>query len=436
MIELPRFEDHKKHLQLISLQALKAADAHRAVRRYLRFSREGIEAGTHTIGLKPGARIYLVAFGKAAPAMARAAVEILRNQIVAGIIAAPRNIDDLPPSLKIFHAGHPLPNADSLAAGRATELLLEGTTRDDLLLALVSGGGSAMLELPLPGIELDDLRLLNTLLIQSGLPIQKINTIRRALSRIKNGGLARLAAPARVLSLILSDVVGDHISAIASGPTVLKRASRAEARDILQESGLWSETCASIRFALDCPDPALERARRPRNILIGNNSHVVHAAGQQAHALGFSVKTVTTKMQGEAREIGERFGLRMKNLRQRRALEKPACLLMGGETTVTITGQGLGGRNQELALAAAIALSDIQHVAVMSFATDGVDGPTDAAGAIITGDTAVRSRSLGFVPQEALQENDSYPLLKAADALLHIGPTGTNLNDLVVGLIY
>ncbi len=436
MIELPRFDDHKKHLQLISLQALEAADAHRAVRKHLHLSSDGIEAGTHTLGLKPGARIYLVAFGKGAPAMTRAAVEILQNQIVAGVIAAPRHIDDLPPSLQIFHAGHPLPDAGSLAAGRAAELLLKSTTADDLLLALISGGGSAMLELPLPGIELDDLRLLNTLLIQSGLPIHKINTIRRALSRIKNGGLARLAAPARVVSLILSDVVGDRLSAIASGPTVLKRASRAEARNILQESGLWTETCASIRYALECPDPPLERARRPRNILIGNNSHVVHAAGQQAGALGFSVKTVTTKMQGEAREVGAHFGLRLKNLRQRGSLTKPTCLLMGGETTVTVRGQGLGGRNQELALAAAIALADTQRVAVMSFATDGIDGPTDAAGAIITGDTTARARSLGFVPQEALQENDTYPLLKAAGALLHIGLTGTNLNDLVVGLIY
>lgn len=436
MIELPRFDDHKKHLQLISLQALEAADAHRAVREHLRLSSEGIEAGTHTIGLKPGSRIYLVACGKAAPAMTRAAVEILHYQIEAGVIAAPRHIDDLSPSFQIFHAGHPLPDAGSLAAGHAAELLLENTTADDLLLALVSGGGSAMLELPLPGIELEDLRRLNTLLIQSGLPIHKINIIRRALSRIKNGGLARLAAPARVLSLILSDVVGDRLSAIASGPTVLKRASRAEARQILQESGLWTETCASIRFALDRPDPPLESARRPRNILIGNNSRVVHAAGQKAHALGFSVKSVTTKMQGEAREVGAHFGLRIKNLRKHRTLEKPTCLLMGGETTVTIRGPGLGGRNQELALAAAIALSDTQHVAVMSLATDGIDGPTDAAGAIITGDTAARARSLGFVPREALQENDSYPLLEAADALLRTGPTGTNLNDLVVGLIY
>ncbi|MBE9478684.1 MAG: glycerate-2-kinase family protein, partial [Chloroflexi bacterium] len=303
MIELPRFDDHKKHLQLISLQALAAADAHRAVREHLHLSSEGIEAGTHTLALKPGARIYLVAFGKAAPAMTRASIEILQNQIVDGVISAPHHIDDLPPSLQTYRAGHPLPDAGSLAAGRAAELLLESATADDLLLALISGGGSAMLELPLPGIELDDLRLLNTLLIQSGLPIDKINTVRRALSRIKNGGLARLAAPARVLSLILSDVVGDRLSAIASGPTVLKRASRAEARNILQESGLWTETCASIRSALARPDPPLERARHPMNILIGNNSRVVHAAGQQAHALGFSVKTVTTKMQGEAREV-------------------------------------------------------------------------------------------------------------------------------------
>jgi hydroxypyruvate reductase len=363
-------------------------------------------------------------------------VEILQDQIVAGVIAAQYPIDGLSPSVQFFNAGHPLPDAGSIAAGHATARLLESTTSDDLLLALVSGGGSAMLELPLPGIELEDLRSLNSLLIKSGLPIHKINTIRRALSRIKNGGLARLAAPARVLSLILSDVVGNRLSAIASGPTVLKPASRAEARQILQENGLWTKTGAAIRFALDCPDPPLEKARRPWNILIGDNTHVIHAAGKQAQALGFSVKTVTTKMDGEARHVGERFSLRMLNLHKRKSLERPTCLLMGGETTVTVQGQGFGGRNQELALAAAITLSGTQRVAVMSFATDGIDGPTDAAGAIITGDTAARAASLGFVPREALEENDAYPLLKAADALLHIGPTGTNLNDLVVGLIY
>ena len=436
MIAQPRFEDHKDHLRKIMLQALGAADPHAAVQRFLCLSQEGITAGTYLLDLKPEARVYLVAFGKAAPAMTNAAVEILQDKVAGGVVAAQCPLDDPPPVLQCFIAGHPLPDAGSLAAGYAVAQLLKNTSEDDILLALVSGGGSAMLELPLPGIELDDLRRLNSLLIQSGLPIHKINAVRRALSRIKNGGLARLAAPARVVSLILSDVVGDRLSAIASGPTVLKPASHAEARQILKERGLWAETGESIRVALNSPGPPRVRARRPRNILIGNNSRVIHAAGQQAIALGFSERIVTSNMQGEAREVGDRFGLQLRNIRQRGMLEEPTCLLMGGETTVSVQGQGLGGRNQEVALASAIALEGTPRIAVMSLATDGVDGPTDAAGAVITGDTAARAEALGFTPRESLEENDAYPLLEAVGALIHTGPTGTNLNDLVVGLLY
>jgi hydroxypyruvate reductase len=196
------------------------------------------------------------------------------------------------------------------------------------------------------------------------------------------------------------------------------------------------EISPSIRGALDGPIRPPVRARRPANIVIGKNSSVIHAAGEKANALGFVEKIVTSNMQGEAREVGQRFGQRLKRIHKRGTRGAPVCLLMGGETTVTVRGQGLGGRNQELALAAAIALENTPGTALMSLATDGVDGPTDAAGAVITGETAAKAEALGFSPREALKENDAYPLLEATAALLRTGPTGTNLNDLVVGLVY
>jgi hydroxypyruvate reductase len=267
-----------------------------------------------------------------------------------------------------------------------------------------------------------------------------VNTVRRALSQIKGGGLARMAAPARVVSLIMSDVVGDRISAIASGPTTLWRRSPKRYRNgakkslsslgILKIYQIWDQAPESVRAALNRPSVALPSARRPLNILVGTNRLVIEAAANRAANLGFTPKVRTAHLQGEARDEGERFG---KTLARTKG---PACLLMGGETTVTVQGDGKGGRNQELALAAAIAIEDSSNLAIMAMATDGIDGPTDAAGAIVNGQTASAARALDLDPETSLARNDAYPLLKAVRSLLLIGPTGTNLNDLIVGLSY
>jgi glycerate 2-kinase len=437
----PQFMDHITHLAEIRKSALTAADPKLAVTRNLTLHGSTLTAGTHEIRIKPVARIFLVAAGKASTAMSLAALEVLGARVVMGVAAVPHGVRALLPSrISSIYAGHPLPDKGSLRAGLAAHVMLTETKPDDLVLTLISGGGSAMLEHPVSGVSLEDLRAINTLLLRSGAPIESVNTVRRALSLIKGGGLTRMASPARVVSLIMSDVVGDRLSAIASGPTVLWRRStrrRKEAAmkplspiDILKHYNIWASAPENVRFALSRPSTSLPRARRPINILVGSNRLVIEATASRAASLGFKQRLITTRMRGEARDVGLRFG---KTLRRAKG---PAYLLMGGETTVTVRGGGKGGRNQELALAAALALENTSNMAVMAMATDGIDGPTDAAGAIITGATIPAARALGISPEISLEQNDTYPLLKAVESLLTIGPTGTNLNDVVVGLTY
>ncbi len=427
----PRYHAHRTHMAQIQHAALSAADPVSAVTRNLKVEGETLHAGEHRLRLTPESRIYLVGMGKASPGMCRAAAEILGDRLVAGVAAVPYHFNGgLPSTIQVYRAGHPLPDEGSLAAGRAVANNLSSTTQEDLVVAVISGGGSAMLELPVSGVSLEDLRALTTLLLHSGAPIQAMNTVRRALSRIKSGGLARLAAPARVVALILSDVVGDRLSAIASGPTVLRRASPMEARAVLDAYDIWDLTPASARTALSAPPEPTTPARRPTNILVGSNRLVIEAAAQSAAALGFQVRVVSRNIHGEAKDVGERIARRLKRT------SAPGCLLMGGETTVTVRGDGMGGRNQELALSAALAIEAMPNIALMALATDGVDGPTDAAGALINGETVPALRQMGFDPEYALANNDTYRVLDAVGELLRPGPTGTNLNDLVVGLVY
>lgn len=426
-----------KHLDIIRETILDAANAERAVLRNLNVSSSTLTAGHEHIKLHPKGNIFIIAFGKAAAGMCRAAASVLGSRLSIGLAAVPHgDSGDLPAGFRVVSAGHPLPDEGSLSAGEMAEHLLRGANPEDLLLALISGGGSAMMELPLAGITLDDLKQLNRFLLESGAPIQEINDVRKAVSRIKGGGLARLAAPARVVSLILSDVVGDPLPAIASGPTVLtsepKRVKegtlQTRAVVVLQKYRLWESIPHSVRHALGQKPAPRRSAGRPLNIIIGNNRMVVDTAARQARDLGYATRVLSYRMQGEAREVGVKIG------RQLTSAEPGSCLLWGGETTVTVTGPGKGGRNQELALAGALHMHTAQGVLLMSLATDGVDGPTDAAGAVVSGETVVQARSLGLYPERALNRNDSYPLLQAVDALIHTGPTGTNLMDLVVGL--
>jgi hydroxypyruvate reductase len=434
----PQFSERAAHMGSIQQAALQAADAGACVHRYLTVDGRVFKADRFTIKLAQDGRLFVVAIGKAAPAMTAVVLELIHGLDLLGLVTLPAHTalpdrvarSTLPATLLQIASEHPLPGQGSLQAGRQLAQMLATTRPADLVLVLLSGGGSAMIENPIPGVSLPDLREANQLLLASGAAISEINAVRGVLSRLKAGGLARMAAPARVLSLILSDVVGNRLGDIASGPTVLRRRRTDTARQILKRHQLWERVPPSIRSALSQPEAPAQPAPRPANVIIGSVHQVVAAASLEARQLGFRPKVITRQMRGEARAVGQRLARRL--LRA----QPSECLVMGGETTVRLIGGGLGGRNQELALAAALTLEGTDHIALLALGTDGVDGPTDAAGAMVDGLTINSARRMGYEPEQALAHNDSYPLLASVGALIRTGPTGTNLNDLVVGLTY
>ncbi|MCH7609894.1 MAG: DUF4147 domain-containing protein [Chloroflexi bacterium] len=435
---MTEYARRKSHLTALKKAALSAADAAAIVRRHLRLEGQTLQAGDHRVDLQPHGKLYVIAIGKAAPAMASATSSLLGRRVQEGLVTLPRypGANRSNPAVKLsrsFHSvetEHPFPGPGSLDAGVSVAAMLAEAGPEDLVLVLVSGGASAMIELPLRGISMEDLSAMNQLLLASGAPIGEINRVRGALSQLKSGGLARLAAPARVISLILSDVVGDRLGSIASGPTVVRSVRPERAARILHKYGIWEAVPTSIRKSLGQPRPKPSPARRPINLLIGNNRMVLDAVAEKAGELGFQPKILTSNLHGEARVAGWRLAAHLRDA------DPGDCLIMGGETTVRIRGDGLGGRNQELALGAAAAMEGAGKFAVMSLATDGIDGPTDAAGARIDNNSMRRAKKLGFHPDAALARNDAYPLLEAVGALIKTGPTGTNLNDIVLGLKY
>jgi glycerate 2-kinase len=421
----PGFPDHRNHLAALRGAALRAVDPAAAVRRSLAPS-----------DLQCAGRIYIVGAGKAGVAMTEAAEEILGGRIASGVMSVPA----LPPHpgkrVEFIPGGHPLPTEGSLSAGSKIARMLDRTTKDDLALVLLSGGGSALMELPQPGLTLEDIRKTNELLLKSGASIREVNCLRTPLSRIKGGGLARMAYPARVLGLILSDVVGNSLEAIASGPTYPKTYSLEEIQTVLDKYLLRDGLPPAVVEQLLSPrsDHSLseEKSAAVENRIIASNRLAGEAAAAEARRLGFRAECIGDDWQGEAREAGRRFA----GLLIGRTGRGRASLIAGGETTVTVRGGGKGGRNQEAALAAAIAMEGKAGIAMATLATDGVDGPTDAAGAIVTGRTLERARRLGMDPVRYLENNDSYSFFSALRDLIVTGPTGTNVNDLFIGLVY
>lgn len=435
------WEEHASHLKKIAEAAIAAVDPFEAVVRHLQLEKDVLRVGDRRYALKRSTRVVVVGAGKAAVAMGRAAESSLGDRLREGLLAVPHLQGDELKRIRLIVGGHPLPTQGSIEAGEAIQGLL-AETREDIVLTLISGGGSALLELPLEGLELQDLQRTNELLIKSGATIQEINVVRRQLSRVKGGGLARMAAPRPTIALILSDVVGDDLEAIASGPTVLSETTAKGAVELLKRYQLWPDIPQRVQEALQEglrteATGAAPGRMRVDNFLIGSNLIAAQAAARQAEQLGFEALLLTTHLKGEAREVGRVVAALVKGIATRQLpISIPACIVLGGETTVTVRGDGLGGRNQELALAAAIELARWEGVAVMTLATDGVDGPTPAAGAIIHGGTLEEGRSLGLDARSALDRNDSHTFFDALGAALQTGPSGTNVNDLVVCLVY
>jgi glycerate 2-kinase len=375
-------------------------------------------------------RVFGLGIGKAAVPMMDALVE--RIPLVSAL-AVTKFASGRPPELyTVIEGGHPIPDARSLEAGQRVLKFVTSLDEDDMLVCLISGGGSALVTAPL--VPLEDLQTLTSLLLSSGARIDEINTLRRQLDRIKGGGLAG-ATKANIISLILSDVIGNPLEAIASGPTSPDPTTKDDAWRILQKYGIEKQVPNSILDILLIPDElaAGDGGRvigdRVQNIIIGDNKLAAHAALEQAEREGFHAEILTNELQGEAREVGRELAhlLRVESSKRTR----PFCLIAGGETTVTIRGQGKGGRNQELALSAIDALSGLANVILIALGTDGDDGPTDAAGAVVTGTSARRAEALGLNAADYLSRNDAYPFFDRLGDLLKTGPTGTNVNDLV-----
>lgn len=427
----------------IMAAALAAADPFQATTTTLQRDGDWLIVGERRYNLRAFQRVWLVGAGKAGAAMAQAAVQVLGDRLHGGLVVVKDDGAPLPdlPGITLLRAAHPTPDERSVLAGQQIAALLAQVTEHDLVLALISGGGSALLNLPVPGVTLADIQILTGELLACGAPIGAINTLRKHLDQIKGGGLVRMAAPATLITLILSDVVGSPLQVIASGPTVADPTTFADALALLEQYELMERCPPDILTYLtagargDHPetlkpgDPLLTTVQ---NILIGSNAQAAQAARVAARDAGFNAMLLTTYLEGEAREVGHVLaGIAREIATSGHPLATPACVIAGGETTVTLRGTGLGGRNQELALSAAIALDGLDQAAVIALATDGGDGPTDAAGAVATGTTVARARAICYDPLAHLRRNDAYSFFAALDDLLRPGPTGTNVNDLV-----
>ena len=324
-------------------------------------------------------------------------------------------------------SGHPIPDARSVHAGERALEFVASLKEEDTLICLISGGGSALMTAPV--IPLEELQTLTALLLASGATINEINTIRRHLDRVKGGGLAR-ATKANIISLILSDVIGNPLEAIASGPTAPDPTTREDARAILEKYALIQPTILQFSNSLfETTKPNHPTFSRVQNIIIGDNRLAAQAALEQAQREGFDSEILTNELQGEAREVGVMLSTKLRDEATKRP--RPFCLIAGGETTVTIRGNGKGGRNQELALAAINELRDVPNAMLIALATDGEDGPTDAAGAVATGESAERAMRLGLSEADSLSRNDAFPFFESLGDLIRTHPTGTNVNDLV-----
>jgi glycerate 2-kinase len=438
---IPRFREHPDHIQALIHSALKAADPEAAVRGALRRDGERLYIGTAEYSLGRS-RIFLVGAGKASVSMGVAAWEILGDVIMEGILTtkdlgeenpAQERPAALPESIRILEASHPVSDNRGIEAAKAIERMLAKTTDDDLVLCLISGGASALMTLPI--IPLDDWQHLVSALLASGCTINELNTVRRQIDTIKGGGLLKMASPAACASLILSDVVGNPLEVIGSGPTVTIEEDPEDARIVLNRYGIAEALPGEVWKRLDS---ALGRVQNVRQVdapeaihfIVGDVELAALAAAETAGQLGFSPQLLTWHLEGEAREVGKFAASLAMDARP------GTCLILGGETTVTLRGSGHGGRNQETVLAAAIAIDGVKNVAIASFATDGEDGPTTSAGAFATGSTLTEARCKGLVAPEILANNDSNPFFAEIGGLLDTGPTGTNVNDLLFMIKY
>jgi glycerate 2-kinase len=425
----------RKDLEEILAAGLAAADPKRAVRRALELEDGAIVVEGERFAAES---VFVVAAGKAAGAMAKAADELLGEKVSGGLVVTKNGHDPGPENFETAFASHPEPDERSVEAAGRVQKLVESLGKGDLLLALISGGASALLADPAPPIELADLKKLTGDLLRSGADIGEINTVRKHVSVLKGGGLARLAHPAPTVALLLSDVVGDEPSSIASGltapdPTTLESTRRVLERYEIEPPESIAEHLREAEETPASDDPIFECVL---NVVCGGGRHAAEAAVEKAGELGYAPLLLTTTLTGDALGAASMYAAVVREvLASGNPVPSPCAIVSAGEATVTVRGGGAGGPNLEFALALAVELDGVDNWAAFSADTDGHDGSTEAAGGIVGGETAQEIRNAGGDPEEGLSDNDSYAALEAGGALLVTGPTGTNVNDLRVALI-
>jgi glycerate-2-kinase len=394
-------------------------------------------------------RVFIVSFGKAAAAMGEALAEVLDERLTSGLVVVPWPVGKEPSRLEYIEAAHPVPDARSVEAGRRVLEIVSQAGEKDLLFVCISGGGSSLLALPADGITLEKKRRLTEDLLRAGATIQELNVVRKHLSGIKGGQLARAASPATVVTLVISDVVADDLGTIASGPAYWDASTFADARAILECYGLWDASPAMVRARIEdgergrVPetlkegDPVFERVS---TFIVGDNMTALRAAKHEAERRGFESIFLSSSDGGEARRTAAGYAAFLTELAcSASALPRPLCLLAGGELTVTVKGRGMGGRNTEFVLASLVDMEKAEVAGldwlILSIGTDGIDGPTDAAGAWADPRTIKTARALALNAAEYLDDNDSYSFFKQTGNLIVTGPTGTNVMDLRVFLL-
>jgi len=423
--------------------ALNSVDPYKAVLNNLKIVDGKIRVGNFEASLDDLGKIVVIGGGKAGGAMAEAVESVLGDRVSGGCVNVLQGTEfryNLK-RIRLQGASHPIPNNDGVRGVAEMLMLISSMREKDLVVCLISGGGSALMPYPAEGISLEDKQDVTSRLLMKGATIDDLNAVRKHLSAIKGGQLARRCYPTRVVSLILSDVVGDPLDTIASGPTSPDTTTFRDAVDVLKKYKLWDSTCSQVRDRLEygtkkviaeTPKPGDEIFNHVTNVIVGNNSIAAESAAEAAEALGYNSLIVSTMVEGEAAEVGTVLaGIARELAAKGRPLKPPAAVIVGGETTVDVRGSGRGGRNQELALSLARRITGLKAVAA-SLATDGIDGPTEASGAIVDGETSTKASKAGLSIEKFLAENDSHSFFKKIGDTIVTGPTGTNVNDLVL----
>ena len=426
---------------------LKTADPRNALKSALKLKAGSIYINNREFRLSAYSKILVLGMGKATGYMAEAVEEILGDIIDKGLIIVPKGTADTLKlkRIKVLEGTHPIPSEDNVIAAKRFVEILEETDDKTLVIFLISGGGSALLTYPADGISLQSVKFISDALMKAGADIFELNTVRKHISAVKGGQLARIAHPATVISLIISDVIGDDLSVIASGPTVPDPSTYKDAYNVLKRYELWENAPEDVRSRIEAgihgkipetPKPGDPVFKRVYNFIIASNMSCLSAMLEEARRKGYNASILTPFLEGEAREVAKVIGAIGRSITAHLTpLKRPAAVIFGGETTVTVKGGGLGGRNQEMVLATALRLPQIGKATIASMGTDGIDGPTDAAGAIADESTIARARKRGLDPTSYLENNDSYTFFKKLNDLIYTGPTGTNVGDIGVLLI-